>query len=99
MMKLEDMVLKVEVYSDEIVTKSGLKKNGEPFMFYKQPAYAYLPGKPHPEWCLITLDGQSPYAKGIYFLSPQSYIVNRYRDLELWRPRLVAAPTAPRASS
>jgi len=98
-------MIKVEIESAEIKTKSGVSaRTGKPYSMREQRGYAYCTdkdGKPnrHPNALCITLrDDQPPYAPGFYTLSPSSFYTNKYDQLEVSPVLTPFAAAAVRAS-
>jgi len=84
-------MIKVEVKSIEVVTKSGTSaRTGKPYSIREQVGvYAFLidrEGKPNPYPTRINLslrDEQEPYPVGQYVLGAESFYVDRFNALSL----------------
>lgn len=94
-------MIKIEVASAEVFTKSGIAaKSGKPYTIREQEAFAYVTdrnGQPqkYPAKIRINLnDDQAPYAVGNYTISPSSFYVDRFGGLTLG---LILASSVPAA--
>lgn len=96
-------MIKVVISNPEVREMKGVGKvSGKPYHMRFQTAHAYTMDKDgvvaeFPDKFEITLeDGQAPYARGHFQLSPSSVYVSREGRMEM-RPRLVpvAAPAKP----
>lgn len=96
-------MIKVEVKSTEVVTKSGVSaRTNKPYSIREQVGvYAFLndrDGKPNPYPTRITIslrDEQQPYETGLYTVAPESFYVDRFNALSLG---LVLRPLSPAAA-
>lgn len=96
-------MIKVEVKSTEVVTKSGVSaRTNKPYSIREQVGvYAFLSdrdGKPNPYPTRITIslrDEQQPYDPGLYTVAPESFYVDRFNALSLG---LVLRPLAQAAA-
>lgn len=96
-------MIKVEVKSTEVVTKSGVSaRTNKPYSIREQVAvYAFLfdrdgRANPYPTRVTISLrDEQEPYPVGLYTLAPESFYVDRFNALSLG---LVLRPMAQPAA-
>jgi hypothetical protein len=85
------------------VIKNG-PRAGTISQLIEQEAYAYTydqNGNRHayPSRIVMNLEqGQQPYPAGFYLLSPSSFYVNRFNQLELGRPQLVPMERTKAAS-
>lgn len=71
----------IEFKEPNLVEVSGnSKKSGKPYSFYKQKAYAHIPGEPYPRMVYITLPkGQADAFKpGKYDYQVKEYYVDRF---------------------
>lgn len=85
-------MLKVEVQSDEVTSRAITSKDGKPLTIRNQNAYIHgLEG--YPQRIQLSLWDRPGYAVGFYTISPESYRVNRFNNLELTRS-LVLVPVA-----
>lgn len=98
-------MLRVEITSVEVTTKSGVsQRSGKPYSIREQEVWVHTCDKegrvrPHPERVLVTLDeGQAPYPPGSYSICPSSFLVDRFRMLDL-RLRLRPANSATVAAA
>ncbi len=94
-------MLKIEVKSTEIETRSG-NKGGRDWKIRTQAAYAHIQNRngtaaPYPEKILLPLDNgngqraeQAPYGIGIYYLSDSSVYVGDFSALRLGTPVLIS---------
>lgn len=96
-------MIKIFVTSPEVRNMKGVGKvSGKPYDMNFQNAHAFTVAadgvvSEFPDKFEITLDnGQLPYPRGFYTLSPTAIQVSRDGKLEV-RPRLVAVPAAPAA--
>ena len=96
-------MIEIVVTSPEIREMKGVgKTSGKPYHMRIQTAHAYTISPDgvraeFPDKFEISLeDGQFPYQRGKYQLSPSSVYVSRDGRLEM-RPRLAAVPTAKAA--
>jgi len=94
-------MIKIEVESTEIKTKSGQSaKTGKNYSIREQDAWAFLAdpdGKPqkHPVAMKITLeDNQAPYPVGAYVLQASSVYVADFGRLSIGRVRMNPIPAA-----
>jgi cobalamin biosynthesis Co2+ chelatase CbiK len=93
-------MLKIEVKSEEINERSGVKA-GNAWKIRSQEVYAHIQNRngsaaPYPEKVLINLDNgnanrapQAPYAIGTYYLSDSSVYVGDFSALRLGNPILL----------
>jgi cobalamin biosynthesis Co2+ chelatase CbiK len=93
-------MLKIEVKSEEINERSGVK-NGRDWKIRTQEAYAHIQNRngsaaPYPEKILLNLDNgnsnrapQAPYSIGTYYLSDSSVYVGDFSALRLGSPVLL----------
>lgn len=80
-------MIKIEV-TEKQQTRLVNGKNGQ-IQLIEQDAYAHLPAHKYPVLIKLTPPrGQSPYTPGLYQLSPDSFYVGRFGQLEL-SPRLL----------
>ena len=89
-------MIKIQVTDTKVTAIRGISsKNGKPYEFFKQVAYAFLPGVAYPEKIELSLDADKPYAAGDYQLDPTSIYVDRNNRLQV-QPVLIriAAPAA-----
>lgn len=90
----EIIMLRITIESPDVREKSGKKKDGSPFSLRIQEGWVYL-GLAHPERIELPIwEDQKPYPVGEYTLDPSSFIVNRFRSLELKRSLSLTASTA-----
>lgn len=77
-------MLKVEIDSEEILSRSGVSKEGKPWNIREQKGYIVLPASKYPKEIKIRLeDNAPPYSKGYYTVSPASFYVGRFESLEI----------------
>lgn len=82
-------MINIEVKSAETRYVSGTSQKGKPFSFYKQDAYAHLPGEPYPIRVEISHDkSEQAYQPGMYTILPDSFYVDRFNSLTLGRLNL-----------
>jgi len=98
-------MLRVEISSAEVVTKSGVsQRTGKKYSIREQEAWVHTCDKegrvrPHPERVVVSLDDdQAPYPPGSYTICPSSFLVDRFRMLDL-RLRLRPANSATVAAT
>lgn len=98
-------MLRVEISSADVVTKSGVsKRTGNQYSIREQEAWVHTCDKegrvrPHPERVVLSLeDNQPPYPPGSYTICPSSFFVDRFRMLDL-RLRLKPATSATVAAT
>lgn len=96
-------MIRVEIKSSEIRTKSGTSaRTGKPYTIREQEGWAFTFDRnsnpnPYPQKLAISLGvDQQPYAPGNYELSPASFYLNRFNQLEV---SPVLRPLAAVASS
>lgn len=84
-------MLKIEIEKQETRNVNGTSnRTQKPYNFEVQTGWVYLPGDPHPTRIDITLDqGSSGYPVGQYELSPESFRVNRFGQLEVGQIKLL----------
>lgn len=92
-------MIRVQVTDTKVQAIRGIsQKNGKPYEFFKQGAYAFLNGAPYPEKIELSLEADKPYAVGDYDLLDTSIYVDSNNRLQV-RPILAArAPVAAVAS-
>ena len=90
-------MLRIEVQNEDVRTRTIKGKQGD-FQIAEQDAWAFLydmqgAEDPYPTRITVRLEkGQSGYAHGTYYLSPQSlYVKDRFGNLAVGRPVLIAA--------
>ena len=90
--------LRIEIKSNLITEQSGTSAKGKPYTLYKQSGYAYTydqHGKlnPYPERfeMLVPKEGK-PYEVGFYILSPASFFVGDFHQLNVGYPILERLP-------
>lgn len=83
--------MKIEIKSTEIQTIEGTSvKTGRPYCIRKQSAWLHL-GKAYPLEIELNLEANTQaHPVGVYSLSPESYYVDRNKNLCV-RPVLVSA--------
>lgn len=98
-------MIKIKITSPDIREMKGVgKTSGKPYHMRFQTGYAYTVDTSgavveFPDKFEITLeDGQAPYARGDYVLSPSAVFVNRDGRLDM-RPRLAPVPVASRPAA
>lgn len=80
---------------------------GKPGMMHKQEAWAHTvdrEGKPHPYPQRVSIDldsktGQGPWPVGSYLISPSSFYVGSFGDLQMGRLQLVPMTQPVRAAA
>lgn len=88
------MSIKIEVSSTTVEEKSGMGKNGKPYLIREQVGYAFVldeHGNPdkYPVKCRLSLEmDQAAYRPGMYSIDPRSFMVGDYDRLALGRVRL-----------
>lgn len=81
-------MLRVEIASEEVKTKSGIGRSGRPYQIREQQGYLHR-GEKYPfEMRVQIKDDQPPYAVGMYTLSDESFYVGDFGALRV-RPLLV----------
>lgn len=83
-------MLRVTIENTELKEKSGKRKDGSAFSLRTQEAWVYL-GRSHPELIELPIWEGNGYPVGEYTLDPSSFIVNRYKSLELKRSLSLAS--------
>jgi len=85
-----DMSVKIEISSTEVDTFSGVsKRTGKDFTMHSQVGWMHKQGQPYPEKVKLSLDNpQASHAVGLYELSPTSFVVGKFGDIDI-RPKLV----------
>ena len=77
-------MFKFEVTANVVSGTYKSKKSGELVPYRDQEAYIHLPGAKYPQQARIRLrPQQAPYVEGSYILSPKSFSVGAYGDLQL----------------
>lgn len=91
---MNDLIIRVEVQQDPIITRRINGKNG-PVDLREQSIYIYN-GHHYPTRMRVTLDrDQPPYAPGLYALGPRSLVQGQYGEPALGRSiELVKIPQA-----
>lgn len=91
-------MLKVTVDSTHVDTRRGVSsKTGKPWEMHTQSAWVYLVDASgvadrFPTKARFSVDDPAkPYAPGEYLVSPASFRINNWGDLEVAFPKLVAA--------
>lgn len=91
-------MLKVTVDSTHVESRKGLSaKSGKPWEMHSQAAWVYLVDAAgvadrFPTKARFTVDDPAkPYPPGEYVVSPASFKVNNWGDLEVSFPKLVPA--------
>ena len=92
-------MIKIEILNAEIDKRNAMTKKNQPMTFFTQKAYVTLPGEPYPKEVKLSLwpnrqTGEEPtgYEKGNYQLSPKSFRVGKFGDLEI-SPLLIPLQT------
>lgn len=87
-------MIRIELTGQTRTRQITSKKTGEIITFVEQQAYVFLHGQKYPALSHITVPkGEQPQPAGVYTLSPESFWVNRFGQLEV-SPRLVASAPA-----
>lgn len=96
-------MIKIAITSPDIREMKGIgKTSGKPYHMRFQTGHAFTVApdgvvSEFPDKFEISLeDGQTPYPRGTYTLSPSAVFVNRDGRMDL-RPRLVPVPSKPAA--
>lgn len=77
-------MFKLEVTSNVQAGSYKSKKSGELVQYRDQEAYIHLPGAKYPQGMRIRLKPQqAAFAEGVYVLSPKSFSVGSFGDLQL----------------
>lgn len=93
-------MIKIEVKNPGTEHVTGTSKQGRPYSFYRQSAYAHLPGKAYPVEFEMTHDQASDaYQPGFYSIDPSSIYVDRFGGLALGRLKLVPVQAAARSAA
>lgn len=72
-------MLKLELKSAEVDTKSGTSKRGNAYSVRLQRGWLHVPGS-YPQLVEFRLrDGQEPFQAGFYEVGPGCYEVDRFR--------------------
>lgn len=78
-------MLKITIESADLKDKKGKKKDGSDFSLRLQEGWAWL-GRKHPERIELAIwEDQKGYDVGEYTLDAESFMVNRFGNLELKR--------------
>jgi len=77
-------MLKIEIDSEEVTARSGTsERTGKPWQIREQKGFIFLPDCKYPKEIKITLDDDAlPYSKGLYTISPYSFKVGRFEQVE-----------------
>lgn len=88
-------MLKIEIKSSQTRERKGTsERNGKPYHFFIQEAWAHVANAPYPQKIELTWNTQVEVAQvGFYELAPESIYVNRNNKLTL-NPILVAVQPA-----
>lgn len=95
------MSIEIEVSSTTVEEKSGMGKNGKPYLIREQVGYAFVLDEhgakdKYPVKCRLPLEtDQAAYRPGIYTVDPRSFMVGDYDRLALGRVRLAPRSGAP----
>lgn len=90
-------MIRIEITAEARVRTLTSKRTGEIIQLHEQAGFAHLPGAKYPVPIVVTVPkGESAKPLGLYALSPESFWVNRYGQLQI-TPRL--APVAAAAAS
>lgn len=77
-------MVKIEIKSDSVTERAFTGKDGSSKKIRLQEAYAFLGGA-YPERVEVSLWDRPAFPVGVYTLALTSFLVNRYRNLELKR--------------
>ena len=79
------MQMMVEVNSGEVRTKSGVSaKSGKQYSIREQEGWLFIPSEPYPQKIKLNLeDGEEAYPPGRYQISPSSFFVGKFGDLQV----------------
>lgn len=85
-------MLEVEVFkNDEVVdVKRGTSKKGNEYVMFSQRGYINLGGQ-YPVAFKIRLDEEKFYPSGKYLMSPESFVVNDFGELQAGRVTILVS--------
>lgn len=85
------IIIEINERDSRVHERSAQTRNGAQ-IFYHQDAYLHRPGQAYPDRFRLPLKGPQGYPAGQYHLTPDSYRVGKYGDLEINRFEIALDP-------